>query len=140
VKFVSQVYLNGTKVGGHHGGWEPFEAEINGVCRADRPNDLLVRVQDCTGVIDQPMDYGKRGHGVRFLSQAKDAVMAPVGSQYATMGIWEPVKRPRGLSPRVAGLADVFILRGTSGRSDGPFELCEAASGGLHRRPVSDSM
>lgn len=92
VRFVSEVYLNGTKVGGHYGGWEPFEIEITTACCIGKPNDLLVRVQDVTGVIEQPMDYAKQGRGVRFLSQAKDSVMAPVGSQYTRVGIWQPVE------------------------------------------------
>ena len=90
VRFVSRVYVNGQDVGGHYGGWEPFEVEISKACRTGE-NELLVRVQDVTGVIDQEMDYGKQGRGVRFVSQAKDAIMVPVGSQSSRVGIWEPV-------------------------------------------------
>ncbi len=91
VRFVSQVYVNGRQVGGHYGGWEPFETEITGACRSGQPNELLVRVQDVTGLVEQEMDYAKQGRGMRFISQAQDSVMAPVGSQYTRVGIWEPV-------------------------------------------------
>ncbi len=90
VRFVSEVYVNGRSVGGHYGGWEPFELEIGPACRPG-DNELLVRVQDVTGVIDHPMDYDKQGRGVRFVAQAKDAIMAPVGSQSHRIGITEPV-------------------------------------------------
>ncbi|NOZ22598.1 MAG: hypothetical protein GXP25_16085 [Planctomycetes bacterium] len=91
VRFVSEVYLNGKKVGGHYGGWEPFEIDITDTCRVGGTNDLLVRVQDVTGVIDQKMKYGKQGRGERFVSQAKDAIMAPVGSRFMHTDIWQPV-------------------------------------------------
>jgi len=91
VKFVTQVYLNGQKAGGHFGGWEPFEVEITRLVRRDADNRLLVRVQDVTGVIAERMDYAKQGRGIRLIEQAKDAIMAPIGSQYTRVGIWQPV-------------------------------------------------
>jgi beta-galactosidase/beta-glucuronidase len=50
VRFVSEVCVNGRKVGGHYGGWEPFEVDVTDACRPDEPNTLLVRVRDVTGV------------------------------------------------------------------------------------------
>lgn len=91
VRFVSEVYVNGTKVGGHYGGWEPFEVDITRACRIGQANELLVRVQDVTGVVEQEMEPGKKGRSGRFIDQAKDTVMAPVGSQYSRIGIWESV-------------------------------------------------
>jgi len=90
VKFVTRVTLNGKEVGGHFGGWEPFEIDVTKACREGK-NDLLVRVQDVTGVIDAPMDYAKQGRGIRFIEQAKDSILAPIGSQYTRVGIWQPV-------------------------------------------------
>ncbi|MEW6357067.1 MAG: carbohydrate-binding domain-containing protein [Planctomycetota bacterium] len=91
VRFVSEVHLNGKKVGGHYGGWEPFEIDVTDTCRLGGSNDLLVRVQDVTGVIDQKMEYRKLGRGERFISEANDAVMAPVGSRFMSLDIWQPV-------------------------------------------------
>lgn len=89
VRFVSEVYVDGQKVGGHYGGWEPFEVEVTGVCRPGREHQLLVRVQDLTGVCRGELDYAKKGHGQRFIDQAKDSVLAPVGSQCERIGIWQ---------------------------------------------------
>ena len=89
-KFVTTVFVNGKEVGGHYGGWEPFELDVTKACR-DGKNELLVRVQDVTGVVDQKMDYGKQGRGIRFIEQAKDSILAPIGSQYSRVGIWQSV-------------------------------------------------
>ena len=90
-RFVTTVLVNGTEVGSHYGGWEPFEVDITRVCRIGRPNQLVVRAQDVTGVIDQPMGRKKLPRGERYIAEARDTVMMPVGSQYTTLGIWEPV-------------------------------------------------
>jgi len=92
VRFVSEVYLNGKKVGGHYGGWEPFEIDVTQHCRMGQPNALLVRAQDVTGVVDQEMDYAKRGRGIRFIRQAEKSIMAPVGSRFDHVDIWQPVE------------------------------------------------
>jgi hypothetical protein len=105
VRFVAEVYLNGQKVGGHYGGWEPFEIDVSAVCRPGKANELVVRVQDVTGVVDQPMDYAKRERG-RFINQAKDSVMAPVGSQCSRIGIWQPVSL---LARQDVYVDDVFV-------------------------------
>ncbi len=91
VKFVAEVFLNGRKVGGHFGGWEPFEMDVSRFARFGAANELLVRVQDVTGVIAQDMDKTKTRQGERYISRAQDSVMAPVGSQYRYGGIWQSV-------------------------------------------------
>ena len=91
VKFVTEVHVNGAKVGGHTGGWEPFELDITKVCRIGRPNGLLVRAQDVTGVIAQPMGKRELARGERFIAEARDSIMTPIGSQFSNFGIWEPV-------------------------------------------------
>ena len=106
VKFVSTVSLNGREIGGHYGGWEPFEIDVTDAIQFDRPNDLLVRVRDVTGVIDQPMDATKTRSGERFISRAKDSVMAPVGSQYYSFGIWQPVSL---VARNAVYVEDVFV-------------------------------
>lgn len=106
VRFVSEVYVNGAKVGGHYGGWEPFEVEITRACKVGQPNELVVRVQDVTGVIDQDMKADKKKNVRRFIDQAEDSVMAPVGSQYSRIGIWEPVSL---LARNDVYVEDVFV-------------------------------
>jgi hypothetical protein len=92
VRFVCEVFVNGTKVGGHYGGWESFEIDISRACRFGQSNDLVVRVEDVTALIDAKIDYGFSRPGVRLISQVDDAVMAPIGSRWSQAGICEPVQ------------------------------------------------
>ncbi|MBM3212607.1 hypothetical protein FJZ33_10320, partial [Candidatus Poribacteria bacterium] len=87
VKFVCEVYINGSLVGGHYGGWEPFELEITDKCKIDGQNQILVKAQDFRGVVDQ---YLNNGSG-RLFERANDSVMAPVGSLPEEYGIWQDV-------------------------------------------------
>jgi hypothetical protein len=89
VRFVSEVYVDGQKVGGHYGGWEPFEVEVTKVCRPGSEHQLLVRVQDMTGVCEEKLDYSKRLPGGRIVDQLKNSIMAPIGSQGERVGIWQ---------------------------------------------------
>ncbi len=89
-RFVTTVLLNGVEVGSHYGGWEPFEMEITGACKPHGPNSLLIRVQDVTGVIDADMS-DPTPRTVRYIDRAEGSVMAPVGSRYSYVGIWQPV-------------------------------------------------
>ncbi|HUT92815.1 MAG TPA: carbohydrate-binding domain-containing protein [Thermoguttaceae bacterium] len=100
-RFVTTVLVNGTEVGSHYGGWEPFEVDVTGACKSDGPNLLVVRVQDVTGVIDEGMPGAPPPRGARYIDQASDSVMAPVGSRYSYVGIWQPVT--------VFARSDVFL-------------------------------
>lgn len=88
VKFASEVYVNRHHVGGHYGGWEPFEMEITDACRFSTPNELMVRVEDVRGVIDGEVEYGP---GRDMVESVSGRVMAPVGSQTSLFGIWQDV-------------------------------------------------
>ena len=90
-QYVSEVSVNGQRVGGYRGGFEPFECEVTRAVRTDRPNEVLVRVQDVTGLVDEPLDVSKQGSGTRLIDQARDSVLAPIGSSYHSVGIWQPV-------------------------------------------------
>jgi len=88
VKFACDVYVNGRHVGAHYGGWEPFELEVTDACRANGPNELLVRVQDVRALIDGEVEYGP---GRNLVESVEGRVMAPVGSQTSLFGIWQDV-------------------------------------------------
>ena len=105
-RFVTAVFLNGHEVGGHYGGWESFEIEITNALRSDGPNQLLVRVQDVTGVIAESLPGKRPPRGVRYIDQLDDSVMAPVGSRYSYVGIWQPVTI---LTRNDVFLDDVFV-------------------------------
>lgn len=112
VKFVSEVYVDGKKVGGHMGGFEPWEVDLTADCQPGQEHQLTLRVRDFTGLIDQEIDPSKLQRGMRFVSLAKDSLMAPVGSQYSRGGIWQSVSM---LARRDVYAEDVFIrpsLRG----------------------------
>jgi len=100
VKFVSRVWVNGKDVGGHYGGWEPFELDITDKCRTGE-NGLLVRTTDVTGVIAEKLDPSQLKRGQRFVELAKDSIMAPVGSRTGDVGIWQDVS--------LVALSDVFV-------------------------------
>ncbi len=91
VKFVSQVYVDGKEVGGYSGGFEPWEVEITAACRPGQEHELTLRVRDFTGLVEGEIDLEKLQPGMRSVSLAKDALMAPVGSQYSRGGIWQSV-------------------------------------------------
>lgn len=105
-RFVTTVFVNGREVGGHRDGWTPFDVEITAAVRSDGPNQLLVRVQDVTGVIAEKLSGERPPRGVRYIDRADDSVMAPVGSRYAEVGIWQPVTI---LSRNDVFLDDVFV-------------------------------
>lgn len=100
-RFVTTVLLNGTELGSHTGGWEPFEVDLTGACRPGEENLLVVRVQDVTGVIDQNTSGVRPERGARYVDLLEDCLMSPVGSQYSYVGIWQPVT--------VITRGDVFI-------------------------------
>lgn len=76
VDWQCEVFVNGTKIGGHTGGYCPFSFDITEYLKADE-NELTVKVSDPTDSADQP-----RGKQVR----------KPVGFWYtATSGIWQTV-------------------------------------------------
>jgi len=91
VQYVSEVRVNGRRVGGYAGGFEPFECEVTDAVHEGRSNELLVRVQDVTGLIDGELEYSKVVPGGRLIDQVRDAILAPIGSSYHRVGIWQPV-------------------------------------------------
>jgi len=88
VKFACDVYLNGRRVGGHLGGWEPFETDVTDASRRGGPNELLVRVQDVRGVIEGDVPYSP---GSTMITALEGRVLAPIGSQWRSFGIWQDV-------------------------------------------------
>lgn len=91
VRFVSEIAVDGKTVGGHRGGWEPFEIDVTSACSPGREHSLVVRVQDLTGLCDPALSDTEVRRGERLIDQAKDSVRAPVGSQYTRVGIWQSV-------------------------------------------------
>jgi galactose mutarotase-like enzyme len=77
VDWDATVFVNGTKMGAHRGGFDPFSLDITDALRPDADQELVVSVWDPTDRGDQPR--GKQ-------------VLAPRGIWYtAVTGIWQSV-------------------------------------------------
>lgn len=77
VDYHAVVYVNGTKVGEHTGGYDPFTLDITDALSPTDPNELIVRVTD-------PTDTGNQPRGKQ--------VLEPSGIWYtAVTGIWQTV-------------------------------------------------
>ena len=77
IDWKSEVYVNGEKVGGHEGGFDPFSFDISAFLKKGKRQEIVVRVYDPTD--DGPQPRGK---------QVKD----PHGIWYTPVtGIWQTV-------------------------------------------------
>lgn len=77
VDWECEVWVNGTKVGGHHGGYTPFSLNLTAALNTKGPNELVVRVWD-------PTDKGFQPVGKQTLN--------PRSIWYtAVTGIWQTV-------------------------------------------------
>ena len=77
VDWESEVFLNGTSLGIHRGGYDETTYDITSRVTGSGPQELIVRVYDPTGAAGQPR--GKQ-------------TLNPGGIMYtATSGIWQPV-------------------------------------------------
>jgi hypothetical protein len=77
VDWQATIYVNGTKVGMHEGGYDPFQFDITSALKATGEQDLVVRVTD-------PTDKGTQPRGKQ--------VLKPGGIFYtAVTGIWQTV-------------------------------------------------
>ncbi len=77
VDFSTEVWVNGTKLGDHVGGYDPFSFDISNAVKSSGPQELVVAVTD-------PTDRGTQPRGKQ--------VLRPGGIMYtAVTGIWQTV-------------------------------------------------
>ncbi|MFI5963340.1 LamG-like jellyroll fold domain-containing protein [Streptomyces asoensis] len=76
VDYRATVYVNGTEVAEHTGGYNAFGVDITDALKAGGPQEIIVAVTD-TGGADQPMGKQSRNPGGIFYTQ--------------TSGIWQTV-------------------------------------------------
>ncbi|MFT3749503.1 MAG: glycoside hydrolase family 2 TIM barrel-domain containing protein [Agriterribacter sp.] len=77
VDWDSEVYVNGTKIGSHQGGYDPFTFDITGALKKGTKQEIAVRVWD-------PSDDGPQPRGKQ--------VKKPEGIWYTPVtGIWQTV-------------------------------------------------
>ncbi len=107
VKYNSTILVNGKQVGGHFGGYEPFQVDVTDAVRFDRPNELAVRCQTWAGVMtDGPKQFSKAGSWDAIRSAPRDRILAPIGGLYGLYGIWDDVTL---VSHPVVYIKDLFI-------------------------------
>src|SRR6185436_4463356 len=79
VDYFATVWLNGELVGGHEGGYLPFELDVTDALRPGESNELVLRVLDPGNDADLPeFSFAEIPHG-------KQSWYGPVG------GIWQSV-------------------------------------------------
>jgi hypothetical protein len=103
VKFASQVWVNGTPVGGYLNGYEPFELDITAAARAGT-NELLVALTDWTATFSYHVDFSNLAPYENPRDHATNALLAPIGGRYDLYGVWQPV---HVLSVPAVAIADV---------------------------------
>jgi len=79
VDWESTVWVNGTEVGTHRGGYDPFSYDIREALKRGKKQEIVVRVLDPTDEGNSPIARGKQ-------------VMKPHGIFYtAVTGVWQTV-------------------------------------------------
>ena len=107
VKYDGKVYVNGQLVGGHLGGYEPFELDISGAVRFDQENELLVAVSDWAAIVSKEVDLSNPKPGEDTRKRVKNAALAPVGGMYQVFGICQEVALR---SVPDLSIEDVFVM------------------------------
>jgi hypothetical protein len=127
VDWEATVWVNGTKLGTHRGGYDAFTFDVTDAIRQGKPNELIV------GVFD-PTDKGAQPRGKQ--------VSRPRGIMYTpTTGIWqtvwlEPVSQRSVTGLRIVPDVDGKCLRLTvSGR--GALADCRVEASALDRETAA---
>jgi hypothetical protein len=80
VDYLAEVWVNGTRIGGHEGGQEPFVLDASAALKADQPARLAVRVLSPT---KEPID----GIALHKVAEGRRDYPEPRDNAYATGGI-----------------------------------------------------
>jgi len=93
VKWNSTVRVNGRQVGGHYGGYEPFDVDITDVAKVGATNRLELGCHDWTGVfIDRETDFSTlKQRPADPRDMPRDKILSPVGGRTSDYGPWDRV-------------------------------------------------
>ena len=124
VDWQAKVMVNGTLVGQHKGGYDPFTCDITAAVKPDADNELIVAVLDATG------GWQPRG------KQKIETIATPKGIRYTPCsGIWQTVWL------EAVPAAHVETVRIVPNAIDGTVVVTVQATGGLPAgRPVTLSV
>lgn len=112
VDYFTEVWLNGSSIGSHEGGFTPFEFDVTGHARTGAENRLVVRV------VDPPRPLNQSLLGLPGWEGTSDGVVdgfkfseIPMGHQswqegFNFGGIWQPVQL---LDTDPVYISDLFI-------------------------------
>lgn len=106
-KYNTQVWLNGSFIGGYLNGYEPFEFDITAAALVGATNELIVGVTDWTALFAAPVDFSTKPADQNARDFVRNNILAPIGGRYEQYGLWQPVKI---LSVPAVSIADVFVL------------------------------
>jgi hypothetical protein len=93
VDYFASVWLNGTWVGDHEGGYLPFELPVDSAIRLDGENEVVVRVIDPGSDADADL-----GFPFAEIPHGKQSWYGPIG------GIWQTVYLERRAADHVCAL------------------------------------
>lgn len=92
VKFNSRVFVNGQNVGGAFNGYDAFELDVTEAIKLGANNELLVGVNDWTGVFTGSQTSFPTGLDLNVMRDSvSDQILSPVGGMYWAYGIWDSV-------------------------------------------------
>lgn len=94
VKYNSVVRVNGQKVGGYFGGYDPFDVDITAAARFGEANRLELGCCDWTGIFsDRETSFAvTQTRAVDARSIPRDKILAPIGGLWNLYGPWDDVK------------------------------------------------
>ncbi|WP_433307202.1 LamG-like jellyroll fold domain-containing protein [Actinoplanes sp. CA-030573] len=110
VDYDAKVFVNGTQVATHRGGYDGFDVDVTGALTASGPQELIVWAEDLTDATGQPIGKQRRtsDHGIFYQGSS---------------GIWRTV----WMEPTPA--ANITGLKLTPSVSEGVLHLSVAADG-----------
>ena len=92
------VYLDGSRVGGHEGGYLPFEVDLTAHVRAGAAHDLAIRVRNPFGVFDRQPVYSEPAAIDMRLGGARRGADRDARRQADLVLVHEWARPTRGLS------------------------------------------
>ena len=92
VKFDSRHYLNGTLVGRHFRGYDPFTIDVTDGVRFGEENELLVGCCDWQATFSEAVDLADVPASDTARQVPRNVGLTPIGGKFYDFGIWADVR------------------------------------------------